>query len=108
MLLAEGQSQEYGTQMTGGEQGWAPRKLRDPDHVDERRAAVGLGPVREYAARINRSQGPPRPASIACRECGEGIDVWLPDEGKARNVRCAACGWTTTITVGGPPGEPER
>jgi hypothetical protein len=27
-------------------------ELRDPDHVDERRASVGLGPVREYLARM--------------------------------------------------------
>jgi len=108
VLLAEGQPQEYGTQMTGGEHGWAPRNLRDPDNVDERRAAVGLGPVSEYIARITRSEGPPRPASITCLDCGEGIDVWLPDEGEARDIRCAACGWTTTVTVGRPPGEPDR
>lgn len=108
VLLAEGQPQEYGTQMSGGEQGWAPRKLRDPDTVDERRAAVGLGPVSEYIDRITRLEGPPKPASITCHQCGEGIDVWLPDEGEKRHIRCSACGWATTISVGTPPAEAER
>lgn len=44
VLLAEGQPQEYGTQVAGREDGWAPRRLRDPDHVDERRAAMSLRP----------------------------------------------------------------
>jgi hypothetical protein len=42
VLLAEGQPQEYGTQMTGRKEGWLPRLLRDPGHVDDRRAAMSL------------------------------------------------------------------
>lgn len=38
VLLAEGQPQEYGTQAEGREDGYVPRRLRDPEHVDERRA----------------------------------------------------------------------
>src|SRR5215469_7157476 len=48
VLLAEGQPQEYGTQMEGREEGWTPRRLRDPENVDKRRAAVSLGPLSEY------------------------------------------------------------
>lgn len=32
-----------------------PFPIADPDHVDERRAQVGLGPYAEYEARINYS-----------------------------------------------------
>ena len=44
VLLAEGQQQEYGTQIRDG----VPRDLRAPESVDERRAAVGLEPLVEY------------------------------------------------------------
>jgi hypothetical protein len=48
VLLAEGESQVYGTQMTmvGGE--YRPENLRDPDSVDQRRAAVGLDPMAKH------------------------------------------------------------
>jgi hypothetical protein len=105
VLLAEGQLQEYGTQMTGREEGWVPRRLRDPANVDERRAAMSLGPLNEYIARMAHEYGPPRPATLTCAECGGSVEVWLPDEGETRHIRCAACGWTTTLTVhaGGEP-----
>jgi hypothetical protein len=50
VLLAEGESQVYGTQMTmaGGE--YRPENLRDPDSVDQRRAAVGLDPMAKHLA----------------------------------------------------------
>ena len=114
VLLAEGQPQEYGTQMSGTEDGWTPKNLRDPGEVDSRRAAVSLGPMSEHLERINRNYGPPKPSRLTCLECGEGIDVWLPDEGDSRDVRCPACGWETTVTVGPrspagkPPGEASR
>jgi hypothetical protein len=100
VLLAEGQPQEYGTQMEGQEEGWTPRRLRDPETVDARRAAMSLGPLSEYIARMADEYGPPRPAALSCAECGRTIEVWLPDDGEARDIRCAACGWTTTVTVG--------
>ena len=100
VLLAEGQPQEYGTQMAGREDGWAPRRLRDPENVDERRAAMSLGPLSEYIAHMAHNYGPPRPATLTCAECDGSIEVWLPDEGETHDIRCAACGWTTTLTVG--------
>jgi DNA-directed RNA polymerase subunit RPC12/RpoP len=114
VLLAEGQPQEYGTQMSGTEDGWTPKNLRDPGEVESRRAAVSLGPMSEHLERINRNYGAPKPSRLTCLECGEGIDVWLPDEGDSRDVRCPACGWETTVTVGPrspagkPPGEASR
>jgi hypothetical protein len=40
VLLAEGRSQVYGTQLTRRDGAWVPRDLRDPELVDERRAAA--------------------------------------------------------------------
>jgi hypothetical protein len=51
--MNEGREQLYGTQMTsevGGRP--TPWPIEDPAHVDERRAAVGLGPLDEYVARF--------------------------------------------------------
>ena len=51
--MNEGREQVYGTQMTaevGG--GPTPWPIEDSAHVDERRAAVGLGPLDEYVARF--------------------------------------------------------
>lgn len=103
VLLAEGKSQEYGTQFAGREGRWVPRRLRDPERVDERRAAMGLGTLADNTARMAADYGPPRPATITCADCAGSIEVWLP-EGEARHVRCTACGWTTTLTIAGPPG----
>ena len=84
--------------MTGRDDGWVPRRLRDQDNVDARRAAVSLGPLQEYIARITRTYGPPRPATLSCHECGAGIEFWLPDEDETRQLTCAACGWTVTVS----------
>lgn len=99
VLLAEGKPQEYGTQLLGRQEGWAPLNLRDPDNVDERRADMSLGPLSDHIDRITRRDGPPKPATLTCAECGGGIEFWLPDEGEARNIRCAACGWMSTVTT---------
>jgi len=102
VLLAEGQPQEYGTQMTGRKEGWVPRRLRDPEHVDERRAASSLGPLAEYIADMQRAYGPPKLMRIQCRGCGGGIDVWPPDEGEIPRATCPLCGWTATLASGAP------
>jgi Family of unknown function (DUF6624) len=99
VLLAEGQPQEYGTQAEGRQGGYVARSLRDPEHVDERRAAMSLGPLNEYLARMADSYGPPQPAALICGQCGAEIPVWLPEEDEERHVSCAACGWTTTVTT---------
>jgi hypothetical protein len=51
--MNEGREQVYGTQMTGEVGGGpTPWPIEDSEHVDERRAAVGLGPLDEYVARF--------------------------------------------------------
>ncbi|HLQ57424.1 MAG TPA: zinc ribbon domain-containing protein [Streptosporangiaceae bacterium] len=102
VLLAESQPQEYGTQFTGREGRWAPRRLRDPENLDERRAAMSLGPLADNIARLDEAYGPPRPGSVPCAKCGGTVEVWLPDEGEERKVNCPACGWTATLRVGAP------
>jgi hypothetical protein len=48
VLLAEGKSQVYGTQMTMVDAKYRPINLQDPETVDERRAQVGLGTMAAY------------------------------------------------------------
>mgnify|MGYP001560728744 CR=1 FL=1 len=43
ILVNEGKPQLYGTQFLEG----APRPIKDPDHVDERRKSVGLESLAE-------------------------------------------------------------
>jgi hypothetical protein len=107
VLLAEGKSQEYGTQFTGRKGQWVPRRLRDPRNVDERRATMGLETLANNVARIAAECGLPKPANITCAKCASSIEVWLPEEGETHQIRCATCGWTTTLTIGGPPGPPD-
>jgi hypothetical protein len=110
VLLAEGQPQEYGTQAEEREDGYAPRRLRDPEHVDDRRAAMSLGPLNEDLTRMAETYGPPRPGTLICHECGAEIPFWPLGQDEARHVSCGACGWTATVTarpVSPQPGSPD-
>jgi hypothetical protein len=49
VLLKERGTQVYGTQFTSGSGGPEPQPIEDPEGVDERRAAMGLGSLAEYA-----------------------------------------------------------
>jgi hypothetical protein len=50
--VAEGRPQRYGTQHDWDRNGnMSPLPVEDPDHVDERRRAVGLGPLAEDTRR---------------------------------------------------------
>lgn len=51
--VAEGRPQLYGTQFTGVVVRYEPFPIEDEEHVDERRASVGLGPLADYAADLN-------------------------------------------------------
>lgn len=69
--VAEGQPQLYGTQYSGAlDGGVEPSPIADPEGVDERRRAVGLGTLAENTARLNaqhrRETGARPPAPIAC------------------------------------------
>lgn len=51
--VGEGGRQLYGTQFFTDERGfYGPRPIEDLEHVDERRAAVGLESIAEYEARM--------------------------------------------------------
>lgn len=58
VLRSEGRPQRYGTQFTQGPNGLEAQPIEDPEHVDERRASVGLGPLAEYARLMRREYGP--------------------------------------------------
>jgi hypothetical protein len=58
VLLHEGQPQEYGTRAIARNGRFEPRKLLNPDHVDQRRASVGLGPLAGYLARMAGQHAP--------------------------------------------------
>jgi hypothetical protein len=94
VLLAEGKPQEFGTQAIGRNGQWVPRDLRDPGHVDQRRAAMSLGSLADNLARITEQYGPPVPPVITCPACEGKIEAWLPDPGKGATVDCPSCGQT--------------
>jgi hypothetical protein len=59
--VGEGRPQIYGTQFYTDETGHlGPRPIEDPDHVDERRKAVGLQPLSEYAREVERFHSRPK------------------------------------------------
>jgi hypothetical protein len=52
-----GRPQVYGTQFHPTESGLEPFPIEDPEHVDERRAALGLEPLAEYKAQLLEAYG---------------------------------------------------
>jgi len=101
VLLAEGQPQEYGTQVTWRDRRCVPRELRDPDHVDHRRAAMSLEPLSEYLTHFT-VDGAQAPVSARCVHCGERLDFWPPEAGELASVDCAGCGRTFRFSLGPP------
>lgn len=65
----EGRLQRYGISFDWDEQGQlSPRPIEDAEHVDERRASVGLGPLSQAIARHRESAATqPKPADLARR-----------------------------------------
>jgi len=58
VLLREGKKQIYGSQVQRNDAGeWEVRSLEDPEHVDRRRASVGLPPLAEYLAGFAQRSG---------------------------------------------------
>jgi len=49
-----GRPQLYGTQFMYDKDELKPQPIEDPENLDQRRAAVGLGPFAEYEARMHR------------------------------------------------------
>lgn len=63
VALNAGQLQEYGTQVTYTGPGIgraAPRSLRDPQRVNQRRAAMGMEPLEAYLTRMDQGRAPTR------------------------------------------------
>lgn len=50
--IQDGQKQLYGSQFDTEGDKCEPLPIEDPEHVDERRTAVGLGPLAEYAKQL--------------------------------------------------------
>lgn len=67
ILRGEGKPQVYGSQFRTDARGvMVPQPTEDPTHVDQRRAAVGLAPLAEYAKMIQQMYHPvPKPAPSA-------------------------------------------
>jgi hypothetical protein len=97
VLLAEGKPQVYGTQVNRHGDSWVPRDLGDPDAVDARRAAAGLGPLAEYLERFGDQRVPT--ARLKCPGC----DAWAPFEppegDEPVTVTCPECGLETTMRL---------
>jgi len=54
--MHDGQAQLYGTQFRRDAQGLRVWTVEDPEHLDERRASVGLPPFAEYEAVMRRAE----------------------------------------------------
>ena len=58
--MFEGRPQVYGTQFVWDERGeLVPHPIEDPEHVEERRAFIGLPSLREHARQVRETAGPP-------------------------------------------------
>jgi DNA-directed RNA polymerase subunit RPC12/RpoP len=97
VLLAYGEPQMYGTQLTARNGQLVPRRLHDPGMVDERRATLGLEALDAYLHRALETFGPPSPACITCGRCSERVQLWLPEPGETTKVRCPGCGRQVSV-----------
>jgi hypothetical protein len=97
VLLAEGRSQVYGTQLTRRGGAWVPRDLRDPELVDERRAAAGLEPLAEYLERFG--DYPVRASRLRCPGCGAWVPFAAPEGDAPVTVTCPGCARETTARI---------
>jgi hypothetical protein len=55
---AEGHLQRYGTQGTCKDGQWTPFESEDPEHLDQRRAAIGMDPIAEHMKTVSREACP--------------------------------------------------
>jgi hypothetical protein len=96
VLLHEGKPQEYGTQAIARDGRFEPRELRDPEHVDERRASVGLRPLAADLARM-AERYPAEPMRVLCPACQATIEIQPPRAGETRGAACPDCGQTISL-----------
>jgi Family of unknown function (DUF6624) len=97
VLLAEGQPQVYGTQVTLQGGAWVPRNLRDPDGVDARRAAADLEPLAEYLGRFGDHREPT--SRLKCPGCGAWAPFEPPEGDEPVLVTCPECALATTVRL---------
>ena len=97
VLLASGEQQIYGTQMTARDGRFMACRLQDPETADDRRASVGLGTLEAQLRELLDLHGPPSPAPLLCPKCRGQIEVWLPELGGQCTVECPSCHSVTTL-----------
>jgi hypothetical protein len=98
VLLAEGQAQLYGTQMTRLGDAWVPRNLGDPDGLDGRRTAADLEPLAEYVRQFD--DHPVRsPSRLKCPQCEAWALFTTPDGDQLVPVTCPGCGFELMVKV---------
>ncbi len=60
ILMRQGKNQLYGSQIVMNNQGGQEfYPIEDPEHINDRRKTVGLGPIEEYAERFGIELKPP-------------------------------------------------
>ena len=97
VLLAEGEPQVFGTQVTRKDGQMVPLDVRDPDELDERRATAGLEPFADYARLFGHPLG--QGARIKCPGCGAWAPFDRPADGEPVTVTCPECGLETTMRL---------
>jgi len=96
VLLKEGQPQVYGTQVTREHGQVVPSGgVRDPDRLDERRAAMGLEPFAEYL-RLFDDPRDFRPR-LKCPGCGAWVPFDEPESSRPVTVTCPDCAHEATL-----------
>ncbi len=82
ICMYEGRPQIYGTQFEPDEEGMPrPCEIADPEHVNERRRAVGLNTIEDRTAEL-RAEFQPGPHDPARRaEYLRGYEAWLKNVG---------------------------
>jgi len=99
VCLASGKPQIYGTQLMAADGRFVPRRLRAPQTVDQRRAAVGLDSLQTSLETALEQFGPPPPVSVTCRRCGAEIRISMPEPSARVPIDCPACGWAGTVRL---------
>lgn len=99
VCLGSGKSQIYGTQLIARDGRFVPRRLRDPQTVDQRRAAVGLDSLQTSLETALKRFGPPPPVSVACPRCGAEIRISMPEPSARMHIDCPACGWAGSVRL---------
>lgn len=81
----EGRQQIYGTQFEPDEHGrYLPSPIADPEHVNERRLAIGMNTIEERTRELNADQQPEQITSEQFAEYQSGYLAWLRQVGWRR------------------------